>query len=257
VTCYRRGREPETRSLSLILLPPQQTGCASTGIHGGGQLSESSSTTSWLMDWWWDSKSTDWPWRGPTAVFAPRSRRIWWRQSFSRKTNLDQAWLSNGSATSRPAKASYKPPTDVVLQKGYGVRIVYGWCTDGVRIVYRWGTDGVHSHLQATRLGGDCDHKATSKPPQIADRQSPRPHQNHLNPRCGTHTTIMQLRAQATKIWTAAAERSGDTAVRTGDGLGKRRGASLPAAVQKPPLRRRLRGVQVRASGGLYRNNAI
>ena len=45
--------------------------------------------------------------------------------------------------------------------------------------------------------------------------------------------TILQLRARTTKIWTAVAERSGDTAFRTAGCFQKRRGASLPAAVQK------------------------
>ena len=64
-------------------------------------------------------------------------------------------------------------------------------------------------------------------------------------------TTIMQLRARTTKIWTAVAacrgeaqrrlERSGDTAFRTAGCVQKRRGASLPAAVQNPWLRRKPR----------------
>jgi hypothetical protein len=49
----------------------------------------------------------------------------------------------------------------------------------------------------------------------------------------GIRNTILQLRARTTKIWTAVAERSGDTAFRTAGCFQKRRGASLPAAVQK------------------------
>jgi hypothetical protein len=45
--------------------------------------------------------------------------------------------------------------------------------------------------------------------------------------------TILQLRARTTKIWSAVAERSGDTAFRAAGCFQKRRGASLPAAVQK------------------------
>jgi hypothetical protein len=50
--------------------------------------------------------------------------------------------------------------------------------------------------------------------------------------------TILQLRARPTKIWIAVAERSGDTAFRTVGCAQKRRGASLPTAVQNPWLRR-------------------
>jgi hypothetical protein len=46
-----------------------------------------------------------------------------------------------------------------------------------------------------------------------------------------------------TKIWTAVAERSGDTAFRTVGCAQKRRGASLPAAVQNPWSRREPRQV--------------
>jgi hypothetical protein len=66
-------------------------------------------------------------------------------------------------------------------------------------------------------------------------------------------TTILQLRARMTKIWTAVAacrgeaqrrlERSGDTAFRTAGCFPKRRGASLPAAVQNLWLRRKPRWV--------------
>jgi hypothetical protein len=62
-----------------------------------------------------------------------------------------------------------------------------------------------------------------------------------------------KLGAPTTKIWTAVAacrgeaqrrlERSGDTAFRTAGGVQKRRGASLPAAVQNPWLRHKLRWV--------------
>jgi len=55
--------------------------------------------------------------------------------------------------------------------------------------------------------------------------------------------TILQLRARMTKIWTAVAERSGDTAFRTAGCFQKRRGASLPAAVQNLWLRRKPRWV--------------
>jgi hypothetical protein len=48
---------------------------------------------------------------------------------------------------------------------------------------------------------------------------------------------ILQLRARTPKIWTAVAERSGDTAFRMTKGYQKRRGASLPAAVQNLWLR--------------------
>jgi hypothetical protein len=43
---------------------------------------------------------------------------------------------------------------------------------------------------------------------------------------------IMQLSARTAEIWTAVAERSGDTAFRAWPCFRKRRGASLPAAVQ-------------------------
>jgi hypothetical protein len=46
-----------------------------------------------------------------------------------------------------------------------------------------------------------------------------------------------------TKIWTAVAERSGDTAFRAAGCFQKRRGASLPAAVQNLWLRRKPRWV--------------
>ena len=42
-----------------------------------------------------------------------------------------------------------------------------------------------------------------------------------------------QLSGRTTEIWTAVAERSGDTAFRAWPCFPKRRGASLPAAVQK------------------------
>jgi hypothetical protein len=48
---------------------------------------------------------------------------------------------------------------------------------------------------------------------------------------------ILQLRARMTKIWTAVAERSGDIAFRATGCFQKRRGASLPAAVQNLWLR--------------------
>ncbi len=70
------------------------------------------------------------------------------------------------------------------------------------------------------------------------------------------HNTILQLRARITKIWTAVTacrgeaqrrlERSGDTAFRTTGCFQKRRGASLPAAVQIPWLRRKPRWVYPR-----------
>jgi hypothetical protein len=53
--------------------------------------------------------------------------------------------------------------------------------------------------------------------------------------------TILQLRARTTKIWTAVAERSGDTAFRAAGCFQKRRGASLPAAVQNLWLRHKPR----------------
>jgi hypothetical protein len=49
--------------------------------------------------------------------------------------------------------------------------------------------------------------------------------------------TMTTVRARTTKIWTAVAERSGDTAFRTVGCAQKRRGASLPAAIQNPWLR--------------------
>jgi hypothetical protein len=63
--------------------------------------------------------------------------------------------------------------------------------------------------------------------------------------------TMTKVRARMTKIWTAVAERpssvaalrrvdSGDTAFRTAGCIQKRRGASLPAAVQNPWLQRKL-----------------
>jgi hypothetical protein len=57
--------------------------------------------------------------------------------------------------------------------------------------------------------------------------------------------TILQLRARTTKIWTAVAERSGDTAFRAAGCFQKRRGASLPAAVQNLWLRRKPRWVHL------------
>jgi hypothetical protein len=54
---------------------------------------------------------------------------------------------------------------------------------------------------------------------------------------------ILQLRARTTKIWIAVAERSGDTAFRTTGCFQKRRGASLPTAVQNPWWRRKPRWV--------------
>jgi hypothetical protein len=51
------------------------------------------------------------------------------------------------------------------------------------------------------------------------------------------YTTIMPHHARTTKIWTAVAERSGDTAFCADAGFRKRRGAALPAAVQEPWLR--------------------
>jgi hypothetical protein len=64
---------------------------------------------------------------------------------------------------------------------------------------------------------------------------------------------ILQLRARTTKIWTAVVacrgeaqrrlERSGDTAFRATGCFQKRRGASLPAAVQNPWWRRKPRWV--------------
>ena len=53
--------------------------------------------------------------------------------------------------------------------------------------------------------------------------------------------TIAAVRAYSTRIWSAVAERSGDTAFRTSASLRKRRGAALPAAVQKLRLRRKPR----------------
>ena len=55
--------------------------------------------------------------------------------------------------------------------------------------------------------------------------------------------TMTTVRARMTKIWTAVAERSGDTAFRTVGCAQKRRGASLPAAVHNPWLRRKPRWV--------------
>jgi len=51
-----------------------------------------------------------------------------------------------------------------------------------------------------------------------------------------------------TKFWTAVAERSGDTAFRATGCVQKRRGASLPAAVQNPWLRRKPRLVYLCSS---------
>jgi hypothetical protein len=45
--------------------------------------------------------------------------------------------------------------------------------------------------------------------------------------------TIYDLRLTLQKFWSAVAERSGDTAFQLRTELPKRRGASLPAAVQK------------------------
>jgi hypothetical protein len=65
----------------------------------------------------------------------------------------------------------------------------------------------------------------------------------HSTSNVNIRNPILQLRARTTKIWTAVAacrgeaqrrlERSGDTAFRTAGCFQKRRGASLPAAVQK------------------------
>jgi hypothetical protein len=70
----------------------------------------------------------------------------------------------------------------------------------------------------------------------------------HCAPLFPIRNTILQLRSRTTKIWTEVAacrgegqrrlKRSGDTAFRMADGVPKRRGASLPAAVQNPWLRR-------------------
>src|SRR5450759_3150752 len=54
-------------------------------------------------------------------------------------------------------------------------------------------------------------------------------------------TALMQLRARTTKIWSAVAERSGDTAFRERASFPKRRGASLPAALQILLLQRQQR----------------
>ena len=56
--------------------------------------------------------------------------------------------------------------------------------------------------------------------------------------RTSFYTTILQLRARTAKIWTAVAERSDDTAFRDRAWFPKRRGASLPAALQSLWLRR-------------------
>ena len=56
---------------------------------------------------------------------------------------------------------------------------------------------------------------------------------------------ILQLRTRTTKIWTAVAERSGDTAFRSAGCVQKRRGALLPAAVQNLWLRRKPRWVHL------------
>jgi hypothetical protein len=48
-----------------------------------------------------------------------------------------------------------------------------------------------------------------------------------------THLYYNQLHARTTMIWTAVAERSGDTAFGTFVGFRKRRGAPLPAVVRK------------------------
>jgi hypothetical protein len=45
--------------------------------------------------------------------------------------------------------------------------------------------------------------------------------------------TIYDLRLTLSRFWSAVAERSGDTAFRIWTEIPKRRGASLPAAVQK------------------------
>jgi hypothetical protein len=62
----------------------------------------------------------------------------------------------------------------------------------------------------------------------------------------GIRNTILQLRAQTTKIWTAVAERSGDTAFRTAGCFQKRRGsrsAGFPPQSKKLWLRRKPRWV--------------
>jgi hypothetical protein len=65
-------------------------------------------------------------------------------------------------------------------------------------------------------------------------------------------TTILQLRAGTTKIWSAVAERSGDTAFRAWSCFRKRRGASLPAALQTLWLRRKPRWVHLCPSVVLF-----
>jgi hypothetical protein len=59
---------------------------------------------------------------------------------------------------------------------------------------------------------------------------------------------MLQLRARTAKIWTAVAERSDDTAFRDRAWCPKRRGASLPAALQSLWLRRQPRWVVIIAS---------
>jgi hypothetical protein len=65
--------------------------------------------------------------------------------------------------------------------------------------------------------------------------------------------TIVDLRAWTTKLWSAVAERSDDTAFRDRAWLPKRRGASLPAALQILWLRRKPRWVHLRSSVVLLR----
>ena len=57
----------------------------------------------------------------------------------------------------------------------------------------------------------------------------------------GIAREFASIRARMTKIWSAVAERSGDTAFRERASFPKRRGASLPAALQILLLRRQQR----------------
>ena len=73
----------------------------------------------------------------------------------------------------------------------------------------------------------------------VSERERSRPEGSPVV-RTSFRTTIMQLHARATKIWTAMAKRSDDTAFPPPVRIRKRRGASLPAAVENA-LRRKPR----------------
>jgi hypothetical protein len=60
---------------------------------------------------------------------------------------------------------------------------------------------------------------------------------------CDLCTAIRQNRHKPRGFWSAVAERSGDTAFRLRTEIPKRRGASLPAAVQKDLVEAPLRSV--------------